>query len=62
MADKVDQTMEYMVDEFNFYKKAHLFSKNEIQLIAKTRRSHEYQLFRKDAIVPFFIDAINYER
>lgn len=42
MADKVDQTMEYMVDEFNFYKKAHLFSKNEIQKIAKTRRSHEY--------------------
>jgi hypothetical protein len=31
MADKVDQIMEYMLDEFNFYKKEELFSKKEIK-------------------------------
>ena len=28
----------------------------------KHRRSHEYQLYRKDAQVEFFIEAINYEK
>jgi hypothetical protein len=34
--------MEYMLDEFNFYKKEKLFSLKEIRKIVKTRRSHEY--------------------
>ena len=62
MADKVDQIMEYMLDEFNFYKKEELFSKKEIKGIVTQRRTHEYQLFRKDAAVSYFIDAINYEK
>ena len=58
MADKVDQIMEYMLDEFNFYQKEKLFSINEIRKIVKIRRSHEYQMFRKDAQLIYFIDAI----
>lgn len=62
MADKVDQIMEYTLDELNFYKKEELFSKRECQQIVKNRRSFEYEMFRKDAQVTFFIDAINFEK
>ncbi len=51
-----------MLDEFNFYQQEKLFSTNEIRKIVKARRSHEYQMFRKDAQLIYFIDAIQYER
>jgi hypothetical protein len=62
MADRVDNIMEHMLEEFNFYQIEELFSKKEIKNIVRIRRSHEYQMHRKDAEVPFFIDAINYEK
>jgi len=37
MADKVDAVMEYMLDEFKFYKQQELFSKHEISRIVKMR-------------------------
>ena len=62
MADKVDQIMEYMLDELDFYSKEKLFSKSKIHDIVKARRNFEYEMFRKDAQVTFFIDAINFEK
>jgi hypothetical protein len=62
MADKVDNIMEHMLQEFQYYQKEEIFSYREIKNIVKHRRSHEYQLFRKDAHAEFFIDAINYEK
>lgn len=58
MADKVDNIMEHMLQEFQYYKQHQIFSFKEIKSIVKTRRSQEYQMFRKDASVEFFIDAI----
>ena len=49
MADKVDNIMEHMLSEFTFYQREELFSNKEIKTIVKLRRSHEYQLYRKDA-------------
>ena len=62
MADKVDNHLEKMVDELNFYKEEALFSGKEITSIVKTRKSAEYSMMRKDADVSFFLDAIKYER
>ena len=62
MADRVDNIMEHMLEEFNFYQIEELFSKGEIKNIVRIRRSNEYQMHRKDAEVSYFIDAINYER
>jgi|TARA_B110000285_G_C14662063_1_gene396506 hypothetical protein len=62
MADRVDNIMEHMLEEFNFYQIEELFSKGEIKNIVKNRRSYEYQMHRKDAEIPFFIDAIHYEK
>ena len=62
MADKVDNHLEKMVDELNFYKEEALFSGKEIIYIVKTRKSNEYSMMRKDADVSFFLDAIKYER
>jgi hypothetical protein len=62
MADKVDNHLEKMVDELNFYKEEALFSGKEITYIVKTRKSNEYSMMRKDADVSFFLDAIKYER
>jgi len=42
MADKVDQIMEHMLEEFNFYKREELFSRKEIKGIVKSRRGQEY--------------------
>ena len=62
MADKVDNIMEHMLPEFEFYQREELFSIKEIKQIVKHRRQDEYLMFRKDAAVEFFIDAINYEK
>ena len=62
MADKVDNVLEHMLQEFNFYQTEDLFSNREIKNILKSRRAQEYQMHRKDAQVEFFIDAINYEQ
>ena len=62
MADKVEQLMEKMVDELLYYKQEEIFSTKEVRKLVTTRRSHEYQLQRKDADVSFFLDAINYEK
>jgi len=62
MADKVESSMEKMVDEFTYYKQENLFSSKEITQIVKTRKSNEYTLFRKDADLTMFLDAIKYER
>ena len=42
MADKVEQVMEPMVDEFNYYRDTKIFSTGQIQEIVKQRREHEY--------------------
>ena len=62
MADRVDNIMEHMLEEFNFYQIEELFSKGEIKNIVRNRRSQEYQMHRKDADVSYFLDAINYEK
>jgi len=62
MADRVENVMEHMLPEFNFYTKEDLFSKQEIRKIVKERRGFEYQMHRKDADVSFFIKAIQFER
>ena len=62
MADKVDNILEHMLQEFQYYQTNELFRYKEIKEIVKKRRAQEYQMFRKDAEVSFFIDAINYEK
>ena len=62
MADKVDNIMEHMLQEFQYYQQEEIFSYKEIKSIVKNRRSHEYNMFRKDATVEFFLDAVNYEK
>lgn len=62
MADKVDNTMEKMVDELTYYQNEALFSKREITLIVKQRQSDEYAMQRKDADISMFLDAIKYEQ
>ena len=62
MADRVDNIMEHMLEEFNFYQIEELFSKGEIKNIVKSRRSQEYQMHRKDADASYFLDAIHYEK
>ena len=62
MADRVENIMEHMTPEFNFYQREQLFSHNEIRNIVKHRREDEYQMQRKDAEVSFFIQAIKYEK
>ena len=62
MADKVDNVLEHMLQEFNFYQTEDLFSSREIKNILKNRRAQEYQMHRKDAQVDYFIEAINYEQ
>ena len=42
MADKVENIMERMVDELQYYQKEELFSKREIKKLVKERRNHEY--------------------
>ena len=39
MADKVENIMEKMVDELNYYKNEELFSRGEIKKIVKQRRN-----------------------
>ena len=62
MADKVDNIMEHMLQEFQYYHSEDIFSRKEIKAIVKSRRSHEYQMFRKDAQISYFLEAINYEK
>jgi hypothetical protein len=62
MADRVDNIMEHMMEEFNFYQIEELFSKGEIKNIVRLRRASEYQMHRKDADVSYFLDAITYEK
>lgn len=62
MADKVENILEHMLQEFNFYQREELFSNREIKSIVKHRRAHEYQMFRKDASAEFFLEAIGYEK
>lgn len=62
MADKVDNIMEHMLQEFQYYQQEEIFSYREIKSIVKNRRAHEYQMFRKDAAVEYFLDAVNFEK
>ena len=39
MADRVDNIMEHMLEEFNFYQIEELFSKGEIKNIVRLRRA-----------------------
>ncbi len=61
MADKVENILEKMTDELQYYIKEELFSKREVKKIVKERRSQEYKLQRKDATLLFFIDSIKFE-
>jgi len=62
MADRVENIMEHMLQEFNFYTREDLFSRREIRTIVKTRRSQEYLMQRKDAEVAYFLQAVRYEK
>ena len=62
MADRVENIMEHMLQEFNFYVREDLFSKQEIKKIVKSRRGQEYEMQRKDAEVTFFLRAIAFEK
>jgi hypothetical protein len=42
MADKVDNVLEHMLQEFNFYQTEELFSNREIKNMVKSRRAQEY--------------------
>jgi hypothetical protein len=44
MADKVENILEKMTDELQYYIKEELFSKREVKKIVKERRSQEYKL------------------
>ena len=62
MADRIENIMEKMVDEFQFYLKEKLMSKKEIKSLIKKRRSFEYDLHRKDSTLSHFISAIKFEK
>ena len=62
MADKVENILERMTDELQYYLREGLFSKKEVKKIVKERRNAEYKLQRKDANLLFFIDSIKFER
>ena len=62
MADRVDNVLEHMLQEFNFYQTEELFSNREIKSMVKSRRAQEYQMHRKDAQVEYFLEAIEYEK
>lgn len=62
MADKVENVMEKMVDELQYYLSEDLFSKREVKKIVKERRQWEYQLNRKDASLLFFMNSIKFEK
>jgi hypothetical protein len=62
MADRVENILEKMTDEFQFYKKEDLFSPSEIKQIVKHRRNSEYLLQGKSASLLNFVDAITYEK
>ena len=62
MADKVENILEHMLTEFDYYQREELFSNKEIKGIVKMRRAHEYKMYRKDASPDFFFEAINYEK
>ena len=44
MADKVENVLEKMTDEFQYYLKEELFTKREIRKMVKSRRNNEYKL------------------
>jgi hypothetical protein len=62
MADKVENIMERMVDELQYYQKEELFSRREIKKLVKERRNNEYQMHRKDATLHFFLNSIKFEK
>ena len=62
MADKVENILEKMTDELQYYIKEGLFSKREVKKIVKERRNSEYKLQRKDANLLFFLDSIKFEK
>jgi hypothetical protein len=61
MADKVENILEKMTDELQYYIKEEIFSKKEVKKIVKERRNSEYKLQRKDANLMFFLDSIKFE-
>lgn len=61
MADKVENILEKMTDELQYYIKEEIFSKKEVKKIVKERRNSEYKLQRKDANLIFFLDSIKFE-
>lgn len=62
MADKVENILERMTDELQYYIKEELFSKREVKKIVKERRNAEYKMQRKDANLLFFLDSIKFEK
>ena len=61
MSDRVESTLEKMVDEFAYYRDESLFSQKEITQIVKQRKLNEFAMCRKDADISFFLDAVKYE-
>jgi len=61
MADKVENILEKMTDELQYYIKEEIFSKKEVKKIVKERRNSEYKLQKKDANLMFFLDSIKFE-
>ena len=62
MADKIENILEKMVDELQFYQKEKLMSKKEIKTLVKKRRNFEYNMHRKDSSISHFLDAIKFEK